>query len=177
MVQWWANGDDTMDYMIDWEDYYYEDLQPRTEETIIYRVTYSTIYETSVASEGFNMKPGMIYLWDPAKGDEVISTGECTWKKVRRSTTSGGSGGNKWVKHNRGYIWLDGSKAKYCQASSGKEYIGSYSGGKINIVFDVRQGAEFTVEFVGDTMNLIQEFSSGHSTSTVYYSSETYPFL
>ncbi len=94
------------------------------------------------------------------------------------SSSGSGSASGYWVKHNGGgYISISGNTAKFCQESSGNEFIGTYSSstGTIEVDFDDRTGNVFKAEVYGDEMTLIQNYSSDHATETQYYSTTNYP--
>lgn len=94
------------------------------------------------------------------------------------STTASAEG--YWEKHNKtGYIRISGSTARFCMASSGSEWVGTYNSSNNTIDIDLDDGytAHFIAQVDGSQMTLIQHFSDGHSTNTAYYatSSSAYP--
>lgn len=93
---------------------------------------------------------------------------------------SGASAEGYWVKHNQtGFIQISGSTARFCMASNGNEWVGSYYSSDSSIEIDLGDGyiANFVAKVDGNEMTLIQHFSDGHSTNTTYYasSSSAYP--
>lgn len=89
---------------------------------------------------------------------------------------SGSSAEGYWVKHNQtGYIQISGSTARFCMASNGNEWVGSYYSSDNSIEIDLGDGyiANFIAKVNGSEMTLIQHFSDGHSTNTTYYSSSS----
>lgn len=118
-----------------------------------------------------SIRPSLVYRWDPEAGT-FEKTGEKTDRKGDGGSSSGSSS-SYWAKHNQtGYIYLSGSKAFFCQASNGAEYTGSYNASAKTIDVNLNgTQAHFEVTISGSTMILNQEFSSGHSAETVYYSS------
>lgn len=130
------------------------------------------------------LKPGRVYIWDPVEGS-FEKTGEKTDKKKDKRNTKSGSSGSVnstdgyWIKHNKtGIIHLSGSTSKFCQVSDNSEYVGSYSSSNKTIDINLNgTQAHFEIKVSGDTLTLIQEFSSGHSSETIYYrsSSSEYP--